>query len=240
MKKIFTTIMCLCVVGSLTACKGNETEPESTAPSIKTYNEQLTTVATTEPTTESEPEDEHAPLVPTIEQNLSDEIDLSLVAVNGYEIDLDNLPYQSFLQMSQLRKGSVGTTSIDTSLFFFDGGMHYLNENGTKLSVELVDKDGNLVPNLKEENYKPEELYVKGLHISEDFLAEDYNVSFYAGVKIGMERDLFTAVMGAGAAIKDKYVYQNSNYTMIVEFDAKTDEAGESVWFVDEITLLRN
>lgn len=242
MKKIFATMLCVSLVACMTACgKSEGSETASTTPAIKVYNEQLTTVTTTtEPTTEPIVESEHAPLVPVIEQNVSDEIDLSLVAINGYEIDLDNLTYQSFLQMTQLHKQPAGVTSLDTSVFYFNSGMYCLNDDGTQLSVELVNKEGNLVENGDEEDYEPQDLYVKGIHCSTFWTKEDYNVSFHAGIKSGMEKDLFIAVMGAGEQISDNLVYRNSSYTMIAEFDSETTETGDFVQVVDDITLLRN
>lgn len=243
MKRTLALMLCVSLVACLTACgkDKSESEPVETTPSIKVYNEQFTTPATTEPVTEEAEEDEHAPLVPVIEQNLSDEIDLSLVAVNGYEIDLDDLNYQSFLTMSQLQKDSVAVTLLDTSLFYFNSGMYCLNqESSTHLSVELVDKDGNLVPNGEEENYDAKDLFVKGLHCSEFWMKEDYNVSFYAGIKSGMDKDLFIAVMGAGEEIDGKRVYRNSTYTMIVEMEAAFTEENDTKFVVDDITLLRN
>ena len=241
MKKIFATMLCVSLATSMTACgKGDSSETESSAPAIKVYNEQLTTVTTTAEITEPASESEHAPLVPVIEQNVSDEIDLSLVAVNGYEIDLDNLTYQSFLQMTQLHKQPAGATVLDTSLFYFNSGMYCLNDGGTQLSVELTDKDGKLVENSDEEGYEPQDLYVKGLHCSSFWMKEDYSVSFYAGIKIGMDKDLFLAVMGTGKQVSDNLVYRNNSYTMIVEFGSETTETGDFVQVVDEITLLRN
>lgn len=243
MKKIFATILCMSLVACMTACgKDNGSESEPTTPAIKVYNEQLTTVTTTtEPPTEPITESEHAPLVPVIEQNVSDEIDLSLVAINGYEIDLDNLSYQSFLQMTQLHKGNGGVL-LDTNLFYFNGDTHCLTDDGTQFFVELVDNDGNLVEDDEIEKYEPNELYVKGVHFSNFYTKGDYNISLnYAGIKCNMEKDLFISVMnGTGEQAFGGAVYQNSVYTMIVDFESKMTETGESVQVVSEITLLRN
>lgn len=239
MKKLISLLM-ICSCFALTACdKGNATSENvaPTEPPIRAYEKEI--VVTTPAPTEA-PEEEKV-LVPVIEQNVSDEIDLSITGINNYLIDIDDLTLEQFCLMTGLHKSQTGLTSFDTSTLYWDSGMFCLNNGGTMTSVEVVDTTGKLVECADVDDADYTQLFVKGIYCSAFWLKEDYPVTFYAGLKSGDSEELLISLLGNGVETnRGERVYRNSTHTMIVECETQTNEQGETIRVVDGITLLKN
>lgn len=244
--KMAVIAMCLISALCISGCNDKQSVSQSdvvnsSKSDIKVYNKTFTTVVTDIVTESTISAEKIKYLVPDIEQNLSDDKDLSIVVINGYEIDIDNINIDIFLKMSGLRKSSEGKMLIDTNLYYFSSGMYCLDENdGTQVSVELTDKDGNLVEPKEQGNYKPADLWIKGISSSGSSTREDFKVQHFGGVCVGMKKDVLVAIMGNGTIVEDKTIYKNKSYTMVVSFAYKPDESGNTVQLVDQITVVKN
>ncbi len=115
---------------------------------------------------------------------------------------------------------------------------------GTSIAYEVVDEKGELVfddeLNLEEaENYR-----VVGINHSCFWVDEEYpmEVTFFGGITVGISEQELINLFGEGTLYEETFAderyYYNGNSTMIATVEEETDEAGNSVRIVDEITII--
>lgn len=258
-KKIL--IAAIALTACLTGC-GEKTE-ESTAPTelpIKVQEVEMTDVSATEAeTTEATTaegievitdsdaetvEDEPLVLTPTVDVNVPAETDFSLVTINGVEVNTLDTNLQAILDSAGITHCPWGSTNLTSSRYDFISGMFGVQTDasdissfeGTSVSIEVVDADGNLVRGGELDSKLFGEYQVKGIHISDFFTKDDFEVLFYGGVKCGMAEEEVMASLSGGTlydedAFGKTYVYNNGVQTMLVVIEDGV---------VDEITLLNN
>lgn len=206
---------------------------EVTTTSVITENTDTTTppvVTTTVPDTV---------FVPLTDANISDEIALSSVTINGVEVNISDITLSDILKTVNIKHCPVGTTSLASDNCNFISGMFGIQSiendissfNGTMVSIEVVDEKNNVIAPADLDEDKFSTYKVVGVHSSDFFTHEDFDVVYYGGIKTGMKKADLVAALGEGIVINDEIIYKNSNNTMIVEI-----EAGN----IDEITLLNN
>lgn len=206
---------------------------ESITTSVITENTDTTTppvVTTTVPDTV---------FSPLTEANISDEIDLSMVTINGVEINISDITLSSLLETASITHHPVGTTSLDVNNYNFISGMFGVQSvendissfDGTLVSIEVVDENNNVITPVKLDSEKFNTYKVVGVHSSDFFTHEDFEVIYYGGIKVGMAKTDLVAALGDGIVINDEIIYKNTKNTMIIELKAGN---------IDEITLLNN
>lgn len=237
---IVTAIM-FDIIIMFVSCKGRVKNKEQIGdntqfPIIEVFEEEITNVPGITTPTPKPTDTNKYNLVPPIKQNLSNEIDLSYVDINGFRINIEDLTKEELLLSSKLNKRN-GKSEIETNFYYYNGGMFSSSENSSAVAVEFVNRNGKLVPEEEYDKYNDNDLVVKGVYSSLDFVKDDNVVSYYAGIKSGMEKDTFIAIMGEGLKAYDYRVYSNKKYVLIVSF--ATSEKEEKLQVVDEITLLK-
>lgn len=210
----------------------------------ETYMPSQTTTAEDEEqpteTTEIATDTEEKPLVPVVEANIADDIDLSTTVINGVTVNVtDTTTLSDILTATGLKHCSYGTTGMSADGFEFISGMYgiqadendILSFGGTLVSIEIMDESGKIVSAVDVEKEKYSSYKVVGIHSSEFFTKDDFDVAYYGGIKSGMTKDELYDILGEGTLYEGNVVYRNSTHTLVVEIDM-----GE----VDGITLLNN
>lgn len=182
-------------------------------------------------------------LVPDVEVNVPAETDFGVVIINDVEVSTINTNLQTILDNTGIRHCSFGTTDLTFGDCSFTSGMFGIQKDenditsfeGTSVSIEVLDTNGNIVSATDLDENLFGEYQVKGIHISDFFTQEDFEVIFYGNIKCGMEEDELINLIGSGYVEEDvfgkTYIYNNGMQTLVV----KTEED-----VVDEITLLNN
>lgn len=162
--------------------------------------------------------------VPITEANISDEIDLSKVTINGAEVSISDISLSDMLSATKIKHCIYGSTSIDVDNYNFFSGMFGLQTDetditsfeGTMVSIEVVDEKNNVVsqPDLDEKDFGAYK--VVGVHTSDFFTHDDFSVSYYGGITTGMAKADLVDILGDGIIINDEIIYKNTNNTMIV------------------------
>lgn len=199
---------------------------------------------TEQETGEEEAEKEDYLLVPFSDVNIPAEMDLSIVTINGVEVNTLDTTLQTVLDSAGITHCPWGSTNLTSSRYDFISGMFGVQTDasdissfeGTSVSIEVVDADGNLVRGGELDSKLFGEYQVKGIHISDFFTKDDFEVLFYGGVKCGMAEEEVMASLSGGTlydedAFGKTYVYNNGVQTMLVVIEDGV---------VDEITLLNN
>lgn len=178
-------------------------------------------------------------LVPDIEVNVSSDIDFSIVKINNIDVNIQGTTLKDVLDSTGIKRCPYGTTSLSKTNYKFMSGMFGIqtDENditsfeGTQVSIEVIDKDGNLILQSDQTPSEYDKYTVKGIHISDFFTKDDFEVVFCKGIKVGMSKSDITDILGKETVVDNRAVYNNGSQTLIIEY-----EMGE----VDEITLLNN
>ena len=220
-----------------------EAEPQETE--AETVSETVDT-AEAEVKTEAEESEDELSLVPACSFPIPEGMDFSKVTVNGVEVDVSNITLGDFLTQTGLTRNPVGTTSL-SSKYIFESGMYGIRDegksneygydfmDGTQLSIEVIDENGEIVFYNDVEEEELNNCRIKGFHISEFWLKDDFDVVFCGGIKPLMPKDDFISLMGEGERLGDNRVYSNENFTLIVETGVE-----DGNWIVDEVTLFIN
>lgn len=126
----------------------------------------------------------------------------------------------------------------------YDGGS--FPTFGTTYAVEVLGTDGVVVYDDEFDINKAGEYTVKAIHSSEFFLEEDFDVLFCNGLKAGMTQDEAFALLGEPFLYEEddfwgnEYLYNNGTHTLSLLVESDTDDNGNEVFIVDEITLFNN
>lgn len=197
-----------------------------------------------ESTEQAEGEEEEYLLVPFTDVNVPAEMDLSIVTINGVEVSTVDTTLQAVLDSTGITHCPWGATNFTSDRYDFISGMFGIQTDandissfeGTSVSIEVVDAEGNLVRGGELDSKLFGEYQVKGVHISDFFTKEDFEVLFYGGVKCNMTEEEAKSILGDGTlydedAFGKTYVYNNGVQTLLVEIEDGV---------VDEITLLNN
>ena len=113
-------------------------------------------------------------------------------------------------------------------------------EDKTLISIEVVDKDGKLIPANDQRKADADKYLVKGFKTSDFFTKEDdYVVEFCEGIHVGMSKEEIIALLGDGKEIEDIgnnfTAYSNGTNTLVIRY-AKNDTG----YAADDIMLLKN
>lgn len=226
-------------------------QPSTTEAPVKTTEQTTTTVSgntststteSTTPTTETTTTTETM-LVPDVPKNVSENIDLSKAVVNGVEIHLnDDISLADFVKTMKLNV-ALGGSVCDYSFLYFNGNMYEDEseaEDKTLISIEVVDKDGKLIPANDQRKADADKYLVKGFKTSDFFTKEDdYVVEFCEGIHVGMSKEEIIALLGDGKEIEDIgnnfTAYSNGTNTLVIRY-AKNDTG----YAADDIMLLKN
>lgn len=205
-------------------------------------NTSTSTTESTAPTTETTTTTETV-LVPDVPKNVSENIDLSKAVVNGVEIHLnDDISLADFVKTMKLNV-ALGGSVCDYSFLYFNGNMYEDEseaEDKTLISIEVVDKDGKLIPANDQRKADADKYLVKGFKTSDFFTKEDdYVVEFCEGIHVGMSKEEIIALLGDGKEIEDIgnnfTAYSNGTNTLVIRY-AKNDTG----YAADDIMLLKN
>ncbi len=177
--------------------------------------------------------------IPMTDSNVLDEIDLSSVTINGVEVSISDITLSDILSTTGIKHFPSGNTIIDVEHLNFNSGMFgvqsdeedILSFNGTKVSIEVVDENNRVVSPADLDADKYDTYKVVGIHSSDFFTYDDFEVLYYGGIKTGMPKADLVAALGEGIVINNEIVYKNAKNTMIIQL-----EAG----LVDDVTLLNN
>lgn len=226
-------------------------QPSTTEAPVKTTEQTTTTVSgntststteSTAPTTETTTTTETV-LVPDVPKNVSENVDLSKAVVNGVEIHLnDDISLADFVKTMKLNV-ALGGSVCDYSFLYFNGNMYEDEseaEDKTLISIEVVDKDGKLIPANDQRKADADKYLVKGFKTSDFFTKEDdYVVEFCEGIHVGMSKEEIIALLGDGKEIEDIgnnfTAYSNGTNTLVIRY-AKNDTG----YAADDIMLLKN
>lgn len=176
-------------------------------------------------------------------KNVSENIDLSKAVVNGVEIHLnDDISLADFVKTMKLNV-ALGGSVCDYSFLYFNGNMYEDEseaEDKTLISIEVVDKDGKLIPANDQRKADADKYLVKGFKTSDFFTKEDdYVVEFCEGIHVGMSKEEIIALLGDGKEIEDIgnnfTAYSNGTNTLVIRY-AKNDTG----YAADDIMLLKN
>ena len=226
-----------------------EADTEVTTTSISTVITENTTTTTTPLETTVASEATVAPaetttttgtvFVPMTDSNITDEIDISSVTINGVEVSISDITLSELLSSTGIKQFPAGNTIIDVEHLNFNSGMFgvqsdeedILSFNGTKVSIEVVDEHSRIVPTADLDENEYDTYKVVGIHSSDFFTYDDFEVLYYGGIKTGMPKEELVAILGDGIIINNEIVYKNAKNTMIIQLEAGV---------IDDVTLLNN
>ena len=239
-KKYALIASVIAIIMVLSGCGSGNSEPEETTLPVKVAVETLqttTTVTTAPPVVVEELTDYEKTdaALSEIPNNIDDTIDLSLVCVNGNWLSIRSMPLENFISGGGIKKCSWSTISNpDTSLYFVGNGygidaseqenpdMNYgynVNKytltdptsfNGTLLGIECS-LNGVPMETVEEEKFK--EYRIKAVTTSSDNTKDDYEVSYYGGVKVGMTREQVKELLGDKGIIKNEVTIATTTTT---------------------------
>lgn len=203
-----------------------------------------TTVTTTAANIEEASSDDEAKseyiFIPDVEANVSDEIDLSKLLINNVNVTLDDdMKLSELLATTGLKHCTYGATSIQRSDFTFISGMFgiqydaddILSFEGTLVSIEVMDKNKNIVSAAELDRNEFHTYTVVGISSSEFWTHDDFTVSYYGGLKSGTTEEDMISILGEGTVYDNKVVYKNSTHSLVIELDNSV---------IDEIILFNN
>lgn len=178
-------------------------------------------------------------LVPSVEVNVSSDIDFSTVNINHKDINILKATLKDVLDKTGIKRCPYGTTTLSIDGYEFRSGMFGIqtDENditsftGTQVSLEVVDNKGNLVSQSDQKKDDYDDYIIKGVHISDFFTEDDFEIVFFKGIKVGSSKNDITDILGEGSPLGKRVAYNNGVQTLIIEFDNNK---------VDEITLINN
>lgn len=236
MKKVFlTAIMCFLI--SFTACSNANSKSDSMATQETDLSETVFD--------KSAPADTYFPeytasdinIVPSCIVNLSADAELAKVTLNNIEVDIETVVLRDILNATGLDCCDYGTTDLQLEDFVFTSGMYGVQADktdmfsfGTTVGIEVVDENGSIVYN--DSNIDKNLCNVKGVHISDFFVSDDFEVIFYGGIKCGITDIEVYDILGSEGQVSGKqHMYNNGKQTIVVEIEDGC---------VNEITLLNN
>ena len=227
-RKIF---ICAAITALLvTGCGKSAEEPVETTLPVKVAVTQLQTTTTT---TTAPPEvvKELTPYEKTdfafseIENNIDDTVDLSLVQVNGKWLSINSMKLEEFIRGAGIKKCSWSTVSnADEKLYFVGNGYGIdatespdkytladpTSFNGTLIGIECELK-GEAVEIIDTD--KIGEYRIKAVTSSRDNTKDDYEISYYGGIKVGMTRKEVLEVLGNRAVVKNEVTIASTTTT---------------------------
>lgn len=231
------------------------TTTEETTTEVTTSNTDITTTDTTVPSTEQEstttttvPEETTDPVTTTlirVEKNVSEDIDLSYALVNGEEFHLDGeTSVADYVKLAKM-KLALGGSYHDSEILQFRGYMYESvedieNDKKTKVSLEVINKDGEIIVSDDELRNTPEELFIKGISTSTFFTGEDFTVEFANGLKVGLTQNEIIDKFGEGKVIDDVLlgrisIYNNGTNSIFIMYEKKNNE-----YVADDIYMFIN
>lgn len=177
--------------------------------------------------------------IPVTDSNISDEIDLSSVTINGFKVNISDIALSDMLSTTGMKQFPAGSTVIHVDHYNFNSGMFGIQSNvedilsfdGTKVSIEVVDENDRVVPTAELDPAKFDTYKVVGVRSSDFFTSNDFEVLYYGGIKTGMKEADLVDILGEGIVINDDIVYKNEKNTMIIQL---------SEGVIEDITLLNN
>lgn len=192
-------------------------------------------------TTESE-EAEEIQLVPVVDNNIADSVSIQRVTI-GEKTMVIGGTLSDILNVTGMSLCPYGTTSLTRDGYTFSSAMYGilqdandpLSYSGTLVSIEVTDRQGNLVSPSEVDTNTLGLYNVKGVHVDEFFTKDDFEVQFYGGIKVGMKEDEIISILGEGTEIKARTYYRNTYNTLVIEYEGSADGR-----IVDSITLLVN
>ena len=238
MKKVVLATLVLC--GTLCSCSGDITSEESVVTTPKVN------IVTTTPTIESQEDflstdiEVYIPTLPDtmwedIEVNLSDDIDLSKVNINGVETDISDITLQELLDNTRMEQCN-GSTYVNFHNFTFRSGMFQSVDiqeafSGTTISVEVCDNSGYVITHNDLDPSNFAEYNVIGVSSSEFFTKDDFKVISYGGISVGMPKEEVYEVLTTPEQRIDKYdVFATDEQIMLIEYE---DGAVDTVYLIN-------
>ena len=221
-KNFIITTMCLAIVLNFSSCsKIGKDKTTSTLPikvSVETL--QTTTTTTASPKVELEALKAYQKTDNyffSMENNVDDTIDLSLVCVNGNWLSIKEMNLSNFIRGVGVKKSSWSTIeNEDEHLYFVGNGYGFVENNtetfdygrnemmtvddptafkGTLLGIECcVDSE---VVEIVEDN-EMQKYNIKAVMSSIENTKDDFEILYYNGVKTGMTRNEVINLLGEG------------------------------------------
>lgn len=238
MNKFIMPVACMLACISLTACgKENIAETSETSLAVNAVERSIQTAADTE-STEVSAISENLPSVPDITANLAENTNIGHIIINGNDVPLDNATLQDFIEATGLKICGEKTVK-DTDGYRFEGSMFSLygdniSDDATKIAVELVNAEGELVECITADNELYDTYYIKGISISSSQTGKDFEPLFNMNIKTGMSCEKIQNIYGKGTVFSTSHgsagAYATDNWAMIVHYEDDT---------ADEITLLK-
>lgn len=180
-----------------------------------------------------------------VEKNVSEDIDLSYALVNGEEFHLDGeTSVADYVKLAKM-KLALGGSYHDSEILQFRGYMYESvedieNDKKTKVSLEVINKDGEIIVSDDELRNTPEELFIKGISTSTFFTGEDFTVEFANGLKVGLTQNEIIDKFGEGKVIDDVLlgrisIYNNGTNSIFIMYEKKNNE-----YVADDIYMFIN